>query len=228
MNLLTIIVCVILVISALIGLYRGFVGSLISMFFLVAVVLLTLLLTPFVSRIVAGSSYVTTYYHGMAEKFLSAYTTSGGSVDLSSLSGGSLQTSPFQAAAAVLSILLSASGAPALTTEKLVGFMIGVTATVITFILVFVILLIVRFVAGRRIRKSDTLNTADRFLGFLFGFVKGLVIVWIILAVIDLLAFVPQLRPVANQIPDSPILTWLNQNNLVRKGVIALISRMLN
>ncbi len=226
MNLLTILVCAYLLIMALIGLYRGLIGSLISMFLLVAVVILTLLLTPFVSKVVAGSSYVTTYYHKWAEQFLSAYTTSGGSVDLSSLSLGSLQSSPFQAAAAVLAILLSASGTPGLTTEKLVGFMIGLTATVITFVLVLVILLIVRFVLGKRVRESH-FSGVDRFFGLILGLVKGLIVVWIVLAMLDLLAIFPQIRPVANQIPESPFLSWLNQNNLIRKGVIALISRML-
>ncbi len=228
MNLLTIIVCAYLALAALNGLRKGVIRSFISILFLVAVVVLTLLLTPLVSKVVGGSTYIREFYTKSAEHFLSAYVTSSGKVDLSSLNagGGSLSSSPFQAAAAVLSILLSASGAPELTTQKLVGFLIGLTATAITFVIVFVILLIVRIMVGRAF-KNSTVSALDHALGFPLGLAKGLVVVWVVLGVINLLAFVPQINPIAMQIPPSPILSWLNQNNLIVKGITMLIRHML-
>ena len=227
MNILTVIVCAILTVTVIRGIMKGCIGTLVSMLFLVAVLVLTLALTPFVSKIVGGSTYVREFYTRAADSFLGGYMTSSGNVDLSSLAGGSLRESPFKAAAAVLGILLSASGAPAPTREKLVGFLIGLTATAITFVLVFVGLLIAKIIIGRSVRSNRVISGVDRVLGLPLGLIQGLIIVWTILAVINLLAFVPQIRPVAMQITESPILSWLNEHNLIVKGLTALIGRML-
>ena len=137
MNLLTIIVCAYLLLAALRGLKRGVVKTFVSVLMLLLILALTFLLTPLVSKVVAESRNLRTYYTGLAESFLTLFRASDGQISFNSLDlGGSLNESPFQAAAAVLPVLLKAAGSPELTTEKLVGFLIGVTATAITFVLV--------------------------------------------------------------------------------------------
>lgn len=228
MNILTLIVCAYLVFSAIRGLMKGCIGTLMSTLFIAAVIIATMLLTPFVSKVVGGSAYVREFYTRAAEDFLSGYTTSSGSVDLSSLNvgGQSLARSPFRAAAAVLGSLLAASGTPGLTTEKLVGFLIGLTATAVTFVLVFIGFLIIKIIIGRSVRRS-VIGGLDRALGLPLGLAKGLIVVWAVLAVINLLAFFPAVRPVALQITESPILSWLNEHNLIVKGMTGIISKML-
>ena len=229
LNILTLIVCGYLLIAAIRGCVRGCLRTVLSMVFLLVVIVLTLLLTPFVSKVVAGSHYVQTFFSEKREQFLSVYMNGNGSVDLSTLSiaGQSIRESPFRAAAAILSILLSAAGVESVVAEKLVSFMIGVTATVLTFFLVFFILGILRFVFGRSVRKRRGVSALDHALGLPIGLARGLVVVWIFLGVVNLLAFMPQLSWVARQITASPILSWLNGHNLIVRGLTAVIAGML-
>ena len=151
-----------------------------------------------------------------------------GTVDLSSvqIAGQSLAETPFQAAAIVLNYLLSLSGVRSVVLGKLVAFENGVAATVVTGLLVFVILLIVKFIHGR-IGKGGTVSTLDHVMGGPFGLARGLIVVWLVLGVINMLAFLPGVSGVAMQIRESPILSFLNRYNLVMKGLSLLVARAL-
>ena len=228
MNLLTIIVCVYLGIAMLRGALRGFKRTVLSMLFLVVVIAVTLALTPVVSKVISGSQYVQTFFAEKTDTFLSAYMSSDGTVDLSSLSiaGQSIRESPFRAAAAILGILLSASGVTSVVAEKLISFMIGVMAMIVTFVIVFVVILLFRIIVIRPPRKKSS-RTVDHLLGIPVGLVRGLIVVWIILGLINLLAFLPVVSKAAVQVAGSPILSYLNSHNIIVRGVTAVIAGLL-
>lgn len=228
MNTLTIIVCAYLAVAMLRGALRGFSRTVYSMLFLILVVIATLALTPLVSRVIAGSQYVQTFFTEKSDQFLSTYVNSSGTVDLSSLSiaGQSIRESPFRAAAAILGILLSASGVTSLVSEKLVSFMIGVTATVATFIIVFLVILLLRILFGRRPRRK-AVSALDHLFGIPIGLVRGLIVVWGVLGLINLLAFLPAASGAATQVAASPMLSWLNSHNLLVRFMTAVIAGML-
>ena len=61
-----------------------------------------------------------------------------------------------------------------------------------------------------------------------FGYLSlGLIVVWLVLGVINMLAFLPGVSGVAMQIRESPILSFLNRYNLVMKGLSLLVARAL-
>ena len=228
MNLLTIIVCIYLAIAMARGFYRGFLRTMFSMLFLVIVIVLTMLLTPLMSRLLADSREVTNFYTENSAKFLETYVQSDGSVDLSNISiaGESIAETPFRLAAAVLSSLLSAAGVRSVVLERLVGFEIGMTATLVTFLLVFIGVLILRIILGRTTRNRGV-RALDRVLGLPLGLARGLVVVWIILGLINLLAFVPLISGAARQVAESPLLSWLNSHNVIMQGIAILIAGIL-
>ncbi len=227
MNLLTIIVCVYLFIAAARGFFRGFTKTMLSMLFLVIVLVLTLLLTPFMSRLIGGSQHVRGFLTTKSANVLDTYMDASGRIDLTSVSiaGRSLSDTPFEAAAAVLSSLVSAAGDRDTILKKLVGFEIGLLSTAVTFALVFLLLLILRFIHGQR-KRSETVEAIDHIFGLPVGAARGLVVVWTGLAIINVLAFIPKLQWLAVQVEESPILTWLNQHNLVMRGTTFLLARL--
>ena len=228
MNILTIIVVVFLVIVTVRGFVRGFSRSILSLLFLILAIVLTMVLTPFMSRLISESRHIQDFFTSKSAQFLDLYMKADGTVDLSSvqIAGQSLAETPFQAAAIVLNYILSLSGVRAVVLGKLVAFENGVAATVVTGLLVFVILLIVKFIHGR-IGKGGTVSTLDHVMGGPFGLARGLIVVWLVLGVINMLAFLPGMSGVAMQIRESPILSFLNRYNLVMKGLSLLVARAL-
>ena len=214
MNILTIIVVVFLVIVTVRGFVRGFSRSILSLLFLILAIVLTMVLTPFMSRLISESRHIQDFFTSKSAQFLDLYMKADGTVDLSSvqIAGQSLAETPFQAAAIVLNYLLSLSGVRSVVLGKLVAFENGVAATVVTGLLVFVILLIVKFIHGR-VGKGGAVSTLDH--------------VWLVLGVINMLAFLPGMSGVAMQIRESPILSFLNRYNLVMKGLSLLVARAL-
>lgn len=228
MNILTIIVLVFLTITTVRGFVRGFSRTILSMVFLILAIVLTMVLTPFMSRLISESQHIQEFFTTKSAQFLDLYMRADGTVDLSSvkIAGQSLADTPFQAAAVILNYLLSLSGVRSVVLEKLVAFENGVAATVVTGILVFVIILIVKFIHGR-VGKKGAISTVDHVLGGPLGLARGLVVVWIVLGIINILAFMPAMSGVAMQIRESPILIFLNKYNLVMKGLSVLIARAL-
>lgn len=219
-NIVAIVVIAILAIAVLRGFLKGFSGTLMSLLFLVIIFFLTLVLTPLTSRVIAGSENVQQLYTEKSAEFLDRYMN-GGQLDPGAvqINGRSLSETPFKIAAGVLGMIFGQSGDRATMLKKMVGFEIGITATVVTFIILFVGISIIRFIRGRSHEKNGVVSAVDHMLGIPIGLAKGLMIVWTILGVINMLAFMPQVSLFAKQIEDSAFLTWLNDKNLVTEGL---------
>lgn len=98
--------------------------------------------------------------------------------------------------------------------------------TGLSFFIVIFLLGIVEFFVRRLIRKIErvpVISTVNRVAGFGVGFIKGIVIVWLLLALISLLATSEAGQAMTVYINDSLMLKYLYENN----PVIKLIENIL-
>ena len=119
-------------------------------------------------------------------------------------------------------ILLQQSGAyDSISTQLTNAIMTG-----LSFFIVIFLLGIVEFFVRRLIRKIERVpvrSTVNRVAGFGVGFIKGIVIVWLLLALISLLATSEAGQTMTVYINDSLMLKYLYENN----PVIKLIENIL-
>ena len=98
--------------------------------------------------------------------------------------------------------------------------------TGLSFFIVIFLLGIVEYFVRRLIRKIErvpVISTVNRVAGFGVGFIKGIVIVWLLLALISLLATSEAGQAMTVYINDSLMLKYLYENN----PVIKLIENIL-
>lgn len=98
--------------------------------------------------------------------------------------------------------------------------------TGLSFFIVIFLLGIVEFFVRRLIRKIErvpVISTVNRVAGFGVGFIKGIVIVWLLLALISLLATSEAGQAMTVYINDSLMLKYLYENN----PIIKLIENIL-
>ena len=92
--------------------------------------------------------------------------------------------------------------------------------TGLSFFIVIFLLGIVEYFVRRLIRKIErvpVISTVNRVAGFGVGFIKGIVIVWLLLALISLLATSEAGQTMTLYINDSLMLKYLYENNPVMK-----------
>lgn len=119
-------------------------------------------------------------------------------------------------------ILLQQSGAyDSISTQLTNAIMTG-----LSFFIVIFLLGIVEYFGRRLIRKIErvpVISTVNRVAGFGVGFIKGIVIVWLLLALISLLVTSEAGQTMTVYINDSLMLKYLYENN----PVIKLIENIL-
>ena len=119
-------------------------------------------------------------------------------------------------------ILLQQSGAyDSISTQLTNAIMTG-----LSFFIVIFLLGIVEYFGRRLIRKIErvpVISTVNRVAGFGVGFIKGIVIVWLLLALISLLVTSEAGQTMTVYINDSLMLKYLYENN----PIIKLIENIL-
>ena len=119
-------------------------------------------------------------------------------------------------------ILLQQSGAyDSISTQLTNAIMTG-----LSFFIVIFLLGIVEYFGRRLIRKIErvpVISTVNRVAGFGVGFIKGIVIVWLLLALISLLVTSEAGQAMTVYINDSMMLKYLYENN----PIIKLIENIL-
>lgn len=98
---------------------------------------------------------------------------------------------------------------------------LNVISLILTFLLVFIIIKVVAGVLDL-ISKLPVLNFTNKTLGAVLGFVKGMIIVWIICVVITLFYSNPTLHPIIIAIDNSLIAKMFYNNN----GLIFMVTKV--
>lgn len=119
-------------------------------------------------------------------------------------------------------ILLQQSGAyDSISVQLTNAIMTGLSFFIVIFLLGIVEYFVRRLI--RKIERVPVISTVNRVAGFGVGFIKGIVIVWLLLALISLLATSEAGQAMTVYINDSLMLKYLYENN----PVIKLIENIL-
>ena len=119
-------------------------------------------------------------------------------------------------------ILLQKSGAyDSISVQLTNAIMTGLSFFIVIFLLGIVEYFVRRLI--RKIERVPVISTVNRVAGFGVGFIKGIVIVWLLLALISLLATSEAGQTMTLYINDSLMLKYLYENN----PVIKLIENIL-
>ena len=119
-------------------------------------------------------------------------------------------------------ILLQQSGAyDSISMQLTNAIMTGLSFFIVIFLLGIVEYFVRRLI--RKIERVPVISTVNRVAGFGVGFIKGIVIVWLLLALISLLATSEAGQAMTVYINDSLMLKYLYENN----PVIKLIENIL-
>lgn len=119
-------------------------------------------------------------------------------------------------------ILLQQSGAyDSISTQLTNAIMTGLSFFIVIFLLGIVEFFVRRLI--RKIERVPVISTVNRVAGFGVGFIKGIVIVWLLLALISLLATSEAGQAMTVYINDSLMLKYLYENN----PIIKLIENIL-
>lgn len=119
-------------------------------------------------------------------------------------------------------ILLQKSGAyDSISTQLTNAIMTGLSFFIVIFLLGIVEYFVRRLI--RKIERVPVISTVNRVAGFGVGFIKGIVIVWLLLALISLLATSEAGQAMTVYINDSLMLKYLYENN----PIIKLIENIL-
>lgn len=113
-------------------------------------------------------------------------------------------------------ILLQKSGAyDSISVQLTNAIMTGLSFFIVIFSLGIVEYFVRRLI--RKIERVPVISTVNRVAGFGVGFIKGIVIVWLLLALISLLATSEAGQTMTLYINDSLMLKYLYENNPVMK-----------
>lgn len=119
-------------------------------------------------------------------------------------------------------ILLQQSGAYDTISAQLTNAIMTGLSFFVVFFLLGIVAYIVRHII-RKIERVPVIGTVNRIAGFAVGFIKGMVIVWLLLALTSLFAASEIGRTMTAYINDSMMLKYLYENN----PVIKLIENIL-
>lgn len=227
MNNLLVIVGIIFLACVLIGVYRGLLKIVASLAVTIATIVLVLFLSPYVSRAIIE--------HTPLEKSVAKYCTSVMHIEDKETKEPSreeqIRTIEEANLPSVLqNLLLDNNNSEIYTSigvehfqEYISKFLAKKIADILAFIITFLVLTIVARVAlyiFGIIGDLPVIGGANRLAGGVLGVATGLVIVWVMFAVVTLLYQTPFGVSCMQNITDSQILTFLYDNNLLMKWIL--------
>lgn len=112
--------------------------------------------------------------------------------------------------------ILAAEGQMIINSSSIVYTVISVVALVIVVIVTRILMIVIDMVLGIA-SKLPIIGSADKLLGVVCGGAKGMLICWIVLAVISVMALSSANTELASCITESQLLTWMQDNNFILK-----------
>lgn len=178
-------------IIALWGFYRGAMRTVISISILIISIAASVFISPRVNDMLMSSKTVYTMAMQRSEKFVDARIRSleNGSGDL-----GWAEYLPLpegvkdvvrEGDPAVVGLLLQTDTVKTYLAELLSGFLIRILSIIVTFIVAYLIMCVVRIILTV-VSEAPVISGLNRFAGLILGVVKGTVIIWILFALLRL------------------------------------------
>lgn len=201
---LDIIVIVILIFSAFIGYKKGLVGIAISLISL----LLSIVLAIFLQGSVTSYLYDETTIGVTIEESVKSSIQSELKNKESNISSEDSYLNMFFDTNEITDLAVDESA------NKITMFILKGMSFITIFILVFIICYILRMVLNI-VFKLPILNSINKFGGVTLNIVKALIKIWVLLAVISFISFIPTFEVIIDMVNESLITKFLYNNNII-------------
>lgn len=116
--------------------------------------------------------------------------------------------------------IIASNGEMVINSTSIVYTIISVIAFILVVVVTRVAMLVLDVILGIA-SKLPIIGPMDKLLGLLCGGVKGLLISWLVLAVITVLAYTGTNAEWMVYISESQLLSWLQENNFILKMLVA-------
>lgn len=235
MNILLILVIAILVIAAVNGIKRGFIKMLFSTITMIAALIIALLAGPvFAKHFQANESLMNKLTTSIHEKLnldqlaenCPDTTDFMESVNLPDTIKETIITEEFLEKVDISS---TAKNASAELSQAVSLFLAKTIIYMICFVVIFIGSAIIITIIGNvldLIAKLPILKQANKFAGLLLGLVQGVLVVWLLFAVITIISGTEFGQSVHIYITESQLLTFLYNNNLPLKLITGQVEGM--
>ncbi|MCR5324349.1 MAG: CvpA family protein [Lachnospiraceae bacterium] len=214
---------VIIVGCTVVGIKRGFIKTVFDLFGMIAALILTILISPYVANAMRNSPSIYDAIHSKIEEHvhinfnLSNNTLSDyleglnlpEKVDEFLLKGGETVTDAANG---------TVSQVNAAITDKLTHMAISCIAFIITYIIIMVLILILSMVLNL-ISKLPILNSLNKTLGAVAGLIEAYVILSVIGVIIMAASTSKTGIAISEQIASNPILSFIYKHNLILIGI---------
>lgn len=229
MTVADIVVIVILALAGLVGASKGFVKSIMGLIAVVAAAFVAWLLGGEVAKLVGGIALGEggTLSDALSMTISESLAAKGEALTTAPAGGYTVET---------VTSLLKVAGVPGIITgiiasplaaalaphgtvplagvlgPILADMVFTAGAFLLVFIIVYAIFLVIAKKIARAISNTNILKGIDTFLGLVLGAIKAVLAIWVVLALLGMLNFIPFFEDI---ISSSGILCWLVENNPV-------------
>lgn len=220
MNILTIIVLAVFVLSVLDGYRKGFLKTAFSLVSWILVLILCDYATPIVTTALIETTDVEVLIQSTVDAKLGEVITetleTSGITELEATLPAELKAMLLGEGVSLQEVV--ASGVP-LDTSLLVNGIVEILGFVITVAVLRIAMKIVELALGI-VAKLPLIGPMDKLLGLACGAGSGLIWCWVILAVVSVLALTGANTELATYVSQSQILTWLQDNNVLLNLIV--------
>lgn len=112
--------------------------------------------------------------------------------------------------------VIANNGEMVINSTSIVYSIISMISLVVVIIVAKILMVVIELVLGIA-SKLPIIGSADKLLGILCGGIKGVLICWIVLAVVSVLAISGANTEIASYIAQSQFLTWMQDHNYILK-----------
>ena len=240
MNVLFIVIIAIIIITGVIGYYKGLIKTILSMATIVLSIMLTSVVAPKVSEILCENETV----------YESVYDALSENLDLSEVTEALATQAGEKLDEAAQAEILEKVGMPPVIKEiiidsgnlerfanenadKFEGYLyslltdliINASSYVIVFIITSIVLAVVASVLNI-ISKLPMLKSLNRMAGAMLGVVEGFIIVWLFFILVSVLPGNEFMEKCNDDIQDNVVLTYLYDNNIIMNVVSEYVEEM--
>jgi uncharacterized membrane protein required for colicin V production len=219
MNILTIIILAVLVLSVIGGYKKGFLKTAFSLVAWIVVLILCNFVTPIVTDMLVEKTEIEVVVQKTVDTKIDQVINE---TITETIEGTDLAELEAALPAELKDALLGENGSLQevvtngvdLDTAGLVNGIVGILGFVITVIVLRLAMLVVEL-ALNLVGKLPLIGPMDKILGLACGAGKGIILCWVILAVVSVLALTGTNTELATYISQSELLTWLQDNNVL-------------
>lgn len=220
MNILTIIILAVLVLSVFSGYKKGFLKTAFSLVSWIVVLVLCNFATPIVTDMLIENTdievVVQTTVDTKINEVINETLETSDLAELEAALPAELKTALLGENGSLQEVVANGT---ALDTTALVNGIVGILGFVITVIILRLAMVVVEVVLNI-VAKLPLIGPMDKLLGLACGAGKGIILCWVILAIVSVLALTGVNTAFATYISQSELLTWLQDNNVLLNFIL--------